>query len=255
MKLVSIDVGLRNLAVCVLEGTSRADVRITHWDVIDILGERNGVARPLCFHCGKAAMWQQGDDKFACTRHCPKVKVPTKTVLGKKKVEELRTQAMQLGISAEDLPARKPELVNAVHQKLKGVGWIKFSGGSAIRHQPVLDLAGDLATSLGNRDAWWKDTTLVVIENQKDRRMFAVQAMLTMFFVTRGFRVKGVSAVHKLNNVVTLDSTATYKGRKKTGIIHCEQLMPAENRAFFRSHKKKDDLADSFLQGLWFLEH
>ena len=23
---------------------------------------------------------------------------------------------------------------------------------------------------------------------------------------------------------------------------------------FFKTHKKKDDLADSFLQGLWFLE-
>jgi hypothetical protein len=252
MKLVSVDVGLRNLAVCVLEGTSRSDLNILHWDVIDVLGEKNGVSRPLCFQCSKAAMWFQGE-RYACTRHCPKVRVPTKTSLSKKKVEDLRTQAGELGLT--DLPTKKPELVNAVHQKLASIGWSKFAGGSAVKHQPVLDLARDLATSLGNRDAWWEDASLVVIENQKDRRMFAVQAMLTMFFVMKGLRVKGVSAVHKLNNVLTLDSTTTYRGRKKTGILHCEQLMPSNQRAFFRSHKKKDDLADSFLQGLWFLEH
>jgi len=41
MKLVSFDIGLRNLAVCVLEGTSRTDMRITAWDVIDVIGEKN----------------------------------------------------------------------------------------------------------------------------------------------------------------------------------------------------------------------
>lgn len=253
MKLVSIDIGIRNLAVCVLEGTTRKDLKILHWDVIDILGEKNGVARPLCFHCKKAAMWQQ-EDRYACTKHCPQSKVPTKTSLTKKKIDELKTQANQLGVSP--VPTKKPELVNAIHNKLTCIGWTKFSGGAAVKHAPVLDLAHDFASSLDSRSAWWKDAQMVVVENQKDRRMFAVQAMIQMYFVREGVpKVKGVSAVHKLSNIVTLDSTSTYRGRKKAGIVHCEQLMPTENATFFRSHKKKDDLADAFLQGLWFLEH
>jgi hypothetical protein len=250
MKIVSIDVGLRNLAVCVLEGTSRKDVRITHWDVIDVLGEKNGVDRPLCFHCKKAAMWQQ-KDSFACTKHCPKTRVPTKTSLTKTKIEDLTKQAKVLGIA---IPTKKAELVNAVYEGYKAIGWTKFVGGSSIKHTPVLDLAKDIAFSLDSRK-WWDGTDLVVIENQKDRRMFAVQAMIHMYYACSGYTVKGVSAVHKLNNIMTLDSTATYKARKKTGILHCEKLMPANQHAFFKSHKKKDDLADSFLQGLWCLEH
>jgi hypothetical protein len=86
--------------------------------------------------------------------------------------------------------------------------------------------------------------------------MFGVQAMLQMYFSCRGFRCSGVSATHKLSNIVTVeDSTASYKGRKKTGIAHAYALVPPANQAHFASHPKKDDLADSFLQGLWVLEH
>jgi hypothetical protein len=31
--------------------------------------------------------------------------------------------------------------------------------------------------------------------------------------------------------------------------------VPQANQAHFAAHPKKDDLADSFLQGLWVLEH
>lgn len=253
MKIISVDIGIRNLAICVLEGTSRKDVKITHWNVIDVLGEKNGIDRPLCFHCSKAGMWYQGE-KFACTKHCPKDRVPTKTSVSKKKIEDLRKDATGLGISP--LPTKKPELVNAVYEKLKAAGWIKFTGGASVKHAPILDFAPDIINSLDSRVEWWEETDLVVVENQKDRRMFAVQAMIHMYFATKGLKIKGVSAIHKLNNIMTLeDATGSYKGRKKTGIVHCEKLMPESNRAFFKIHKKKDDLADSFLQGLWFLEH
>lgn len=77
-----------------------------------------------------------------------------------------------------------------------------------------------------------------------------------MWFVTQGFRCKGVSAVHKLTNMITTqDATKTYKGRKKTGIVHMMELCPEEWKPFFLKHNKKDDLADAFLGGLWVLEN
>jgi hypothetical protein len=195
-------------------------------------------------------MWFRGET-YACTKHCPKARVPTKTSLTKSKTEDLAKQARDLGL---DIPSRKVDLVKVLHDHLRSIGWTKFTGGASIKHAPVLDLSSDIAHSLDHRAGWWNGADYVVIENQKDRRMFAVQAMIHMYFAIKKFKVKGVSAVHKLNNILTLDGTSTYKARKKTGIIHCEKLMPAANAAFFKSHKKKDDLADSFLQGLWFLE-
>ena len=80
--------------------------------------------------------------------------------------------------------------------------------------------------------------------------------MLQMYFSMKGIKSEGVSATHKLSNIITVDDVVhTYKGRKKTGIVHAYALVPAANQDHFAKHPKKDDLADSFLQGLWVLEH
>jgi hypothetical protein len=150
----------------------------------------------------------------------------------------------------------KKDLVPAIWTEMNKAGWSKFKGNARAQGGGVLDLVGDIIASLDRRGTWWEGADLVVCENQLDRRMFAVQAMIHMYFACRGFRTKGVSAIHKLDNVTMAgDATGTYRGRKKTGIVHCESLCPPANVAFFKSHKKKDDLADSFLQGLYFLEH
>jgi hypothetical protein len=252
MKLVSFDVGLRNLAVCVLEGTSRTDMVISHWDVIDVVGEKNGHTRTSCFKCSKPAMWSQaGTGTQACSRHRPKNLTLTKTALGKKTISEL--QEMATGYTGK--PTKK-DLVVHISTAMLASGWTKFKGNARAAGGGVLDLVGDIVGSLDRRAEWWQGADLVIFENQLDRRMFAVQAMLHMYFACRGFRTKGVSAIHKLDNVTcATDATGTYRGRKKTGIVHCELLCPPANLAFFRSHKKRDDLSDSCLQAIWVMEH
>ena len=226
---------------------------ITYWDVIDVVGEKNGHTRTACFKCAKPAMWvQAGAGTQACSRHRPKNLTMTKAALTKKTIPELQEMAKSYSLSGKT----KKDLVPAIWTEMSKSGWSKFKGNARAAGGGVLDLVGDIITSLDRRAESWIGTDLVVCENQLDRRMFAVQAMIHMYFACRGFRTKGVSAVHKLDNITMAgDATGTYRGRKKTGIVHCEQLCPAANLAFFRSHKKKDDLADSFLQGLYFLEH
>jgi hypothetical protein len=254
MKLISIDIGLRNLAVCVLEGTSRTDMCISYWDVIDVIGEKNGHVRTSCYKCSKPAMWvQAGAGTQACSRHRPKNLTMTKAALGKKTIPELQEMAKTYGLSGK---TTKKDLVPAIWAEMNKAGWSKFKGNARAQGGGVLDLVTDIIASLDRRGTEWEGADLVVCENQMDRRMFAVQAMIHMYFACRGFRTKGVSAIHKLDNVTMAgDATGTYRGRKKTGIVHCESLCPPANLTFFRSHKKKDDLADSFLQGLYFLEH
>ena len=254
MKIISFDVGLRNLAYCILEGTSRTDVRITDWNIIDVLGEQAGIGAARCHKCTAAARYEHASEgTFACSRHTPKKKeAVTKANLNKKTVDELKA-----ALDVEKVVTtvtRKAELVTLLYNHLKQNTWKKCVASST--SGSVLDQAPALIKCLDARMDSWKNADLVAVENQPERRMYAVQAMIQMYFSVKGFKCSGVSATHKLSNMVTVDdSVKNYKGRKKTGIAHAYVLVPAENQEHFKKHPKKDDLADSFLQGLWVLEH
>ena len=255
MKLVSFDVGLRNLAFCVLSGTHRTNVDIDHWGLIDVLAEDNGLVKPVCYKCKKSACWQEvgGSKQIACGRHKGATKGgTTKSFYSKKPVDELWTmfQSQFPGIPKP----KKPDMVQQLYDATKTSTWKRvvqnYKSGS------VADLAPAIHKALDGRSDLWKGADLIVFENQPDRRMFTVQCMMHMYFVVRGFKVKGVSATHKLENTVAIgDKTGTYKGRKKTGIVHASELCPAKWKDYMLKHPKKDDLADSFLQGLWVMEH
>lgn len=254
MKLVSFDIGLRNLAYCVLEGTNRHDVRIVDWNIIDILAEQSGLDNPRCFKCPTAATWQHATEgTLACSKHKPKQgKKLTKKEIGNKSVPELQADLTKYGLTCPN--NRKTSMVTMLYIHHRQNSW-KRCVKRALQGS-VIDLAPAIATSLDKRCNIWKDANLCCFENQPDRRMFAVQAMIQMYFTCRGFKCEGVSATHKLNNMITVnDQVNSYKGRKKTGIVHAEALVPEVWKAHLLKHPKKDDLADSFLQGLWVMEH
>jgi len=254
MKVISFDIGLRNLAYCVLEGTSRTDVTIVDWNIIDVLGEQAGVGAPRCHKCTSSARYEHASNGlFSCAKHTPKKKAKvTKAEISKLTPNELHVQITAEGLTTD--ATKKSDLVGLLYNHRKQNTWKKCVS-SAIQGS-VLDLAPAIIKSLDARMSSWRGADVVALENQMDRRMFGVQAMIQMYFSCRGFQCSGVSATHKLSNIVTVeDSTASYKGRKKTGITHAYALVPAVNQEHFAKHPKKDDLADSFLQGLWVLEH
>jgi hypothetical protein len=248
MKLVSFDVGIRNLAFCILDGTSRKDVKILHWDLIDVLCE--STTETNCFKCNSSACWaKQDNSQYACSKHKPKTNmVITKSSLQRKSITELREE---FKIDCKT----KSETVNEIYKAYKKDTWKRCM--KSCKFVPVVDLARPLMNCLEQRMDMWKDTDLVVIEQQIDKKMIAVQTMIHMWFICKGFQCMPISATHKLTNVSTVDdATGTYKGRKKTGIIHTKAILLDETlKTFFTRHPKKDDLADCFLQGLWKLEN
>jgi len=229
-------------------------VKIVDWNIIDVLGEQSGVGAARCHKCSAAARYEHASEgTFACSKHTPKKKaVLTKSALNKKGVEELKGEIEKCGLQTE--AKKKTDLVALLYNHARQNTWKKCVASST--QGSVMDLSHAIMTSLDARMGSWKGADAVCIENQPERRMYAVQAMLQMYFTVRGIKCAGVSATHKLSNIITVDDTVrTYKGRKKTGIAHAYTLVPAENQDHFKKHPKKDDLADSFLQGLWVMEH
>lgn len=118
---------------------------------------------------------------------------------------------------------------------------------------------------------------MMIIENQISTlasRMKTLQGMITQYFIMKHIpQIEFISASCKLKlftdvtSSTELDSTgvlcvdaSTYADRKKSGIIVCRSLGEISRKhnsnyakwiPVFENHKKKDDLADCFLQGLW----
>jgi len=129
----------------------------------------------------------------------------------------------------------------------------------------------------------------VIIENQVSpiaNRMKCIQCIVMQYFIMKkpDIRIEFISASNKLKkscSTIVEDSDkesenkesenkesenkeskekTEYSERKKMGIQKCIELLnvvPSEAelwKPFFTSHAKKDDLADSYLQGIWYME-
>jgi len=93
----------------------------------------------------------------------------------------------------------------------------------------------------------------VIIENQIGQnaiRMKTLQGMITMYFIQQGCDIYHWNACHKLKDY-DIPKKTTYSQRKKLSIQITNTIIKEEYTDwvdFFMSHKKKDDLADCFLQ-------
>ena len=111
---------------------------------------------------------------------------------------------------------------------------------------------------------------MMIIENQISTlasRMKTLQGMITQYFIMKHIpQIEFISASCKLKLFTDANSedggvdASTYADRKKSGIIVCRSLGEISRKhnsdyvkwmPVFENHKKKDDLADCFLQGLW----
>jgi hypothetical protein len=116
-------------------------------------------------------------------------------------------------------------------------------------HLTMVDLGKGLFEALETIDK----IDLILIENQIGQnaiRMKSLQGMITMYFITNGkYNIQYWNAGNKLKRF--LKTKTTYTQRKKIGVkltlYLLEEHFP-EQIAYFKTHKKKDDLADCFLQ-------
>lgn len=113
----------------------------------------------------------------------------------------------------------------------------------------------------------------VIIENQpcmKNPTMKSIQIIVYSYFYIRGMYNKDyesrmlkdivfISAGNKLKVYdgppIEINVKSRYTKNKKLGIEHTKYLLKHHDEylSFFDSHKKKDDLADAFLQGAYFI--
>lgn len=118
--------------------------------------------------------------------------------------------------------------------------------------------SGDLV-KMGGLEKYKID--IVIIENQISTiasRMKTLQGMIAQYFIMRGApEIEFISAANKLKMFMTKKKT-TYTERKIESVEVTKELLEKlpqfeKYKGCLEKNKKKDDLADCFLQGIYYL--
>jgi hypothetical protein len=271
MKVLSIDVGIKNLAFCLFsKPCNDNDYKIEKWDVVNIGAELEIKCCEIekFKDCGNPAKFTK-NGKHYCLKHCKKqpFQVPTPDLkpsfLNKQKIKNLYELAEKYNIKYED-PIKKTDLVALINNYIfeKCFDPIDATNASKV---DLITIGRIIKIKLDKLlSEHLMSLTHVVIENQISpiaNRMKTIQGMIAQYFIMRNDNVS-IDFVSSSNKLKELDSEekGSYSERKKLGVKKClETVVNGPNynswEDFFKSHKKKDDLADSFLQGIWFIKN
>jgi hypothetical protein len=300
MKVISFDVGIKNMAYCILEHTNDGII-INNWGVLNMMEDENITHNCECMNpaknkktapkeCTKKAKYHK-NNKYYCEKHakeCSQYIIPTKAMttpsLKKLKLDVLIQQGNKnlIFLNIENLNSlKKADVLNIVVEFYKKHCFeaIVNSKKKTAGETDLISVGRKMKEQLNNIENI-HEIQHVVIENQISpiaTRMKTVQGMLAQYFImiNDNINIEFVSSSHKLKQFTELkidnrehcnntsenksQINADYKKHKKDGVYYCSLMLNANNslQSWIDSlnTKKKDDLADSFLQGIWYLKH
>jgi hypothetical protein len=311
MRVISFDIGIKNMAYCIFDISGNRPISIYDWNVLNLLDDAPNVqycstiletkqpkkskihiGEKIEKKCSKKAKYEK-DGKCFCEKHANSSSylLPNKefstTSLKKMKIEDLQTMSKKYGVflpqpigtiqftSLENIviPSTKKGFLEKMlpffeKNVLQPVKIIK----KKTANDTDLVCIGKNMKKMLDEIPGISDITHVLIENQISTiatRMKTIQGMCAQYFIMKcsnDIIIEFISSVNKLKDfkdktIADIDDgqKAIYKQHKKDGIVFCKQIL--EQNEGFQSWgsnletSKKDDLADSFLQGIWYLKN
>ena len=264
MKILSIDIGIKHLAFCLFNIKSKTEYSISKWDIINLCNEEKKICEGANEKsCGRTPRFTK-NSKHYCKIHARhhEMKIPSAEYklshLNKRKLHELKDIYNNLELSTTT-KLKETEYLNQILEHLNA-NYLEFIIPVKAKDFSITKLGRSIKA---NFTSLIEEISIdhVIVENQIGplaNRMKTIQGMVMQHFIEKGVEtIREIAACNKLKNFIKKGKT-TYNQRKQLG-IHITKNQLAENanfhkwQQFFMSHKKKDDLADSFLQGVWYL--
>lgn len=281
MKVLSWDVGIINLAYCLLDIKKENDKVTYHiydWGLIDLSKKKE----PKCLICQKNACLKHYDmddetDKYYCKVHGKKYQCPELNTIDKFFIQPINQTNCEL-CDKNCKRTYKNHNFCSTHGRLfydKLKKNIKINTFQKEKTNFDIDkLRFNLIEELEKKPELFT-AEKVLIENQpslKNPRMKAISSTIYDYYLIRGIfdkkysskinQVKYMSPSNKIklskdNKIVKeADATKKYKLTKKIAVDYVKALLDSDLNNFkeyFLNEKKKDDLADAFLQGAYYL--
>jgi hypothetical protein len=263
--ILSIDIGIKNLAFCLFGKTNGIKYKIIKWNVIDLT--ETDIYTCLEINkdkslCNKKAVYKKNNQCF-CLKHSKKTQylLPLgelkKSKINKLNLIELKNVASKY--IQFDLNIKKKEIFellnNFIKEKtLEPIQINKCKDFDLITLTKTLNyqfqhLFNDILFDLKN----------VYIELQMTSKMRCLSFIIMQYFLVKNnsIDIQMVNPCFKLKNLEV--EKTDYGTRKKNSIKHCQQILIENNENqwidFFTKHTKKDDLSDCFLQGLYMINN
>ena len=289
MKILSIDVGIKNLAFCLLErypddNLKDNDFKILKWDTINLIDQ------PSCNYCQKTACFSK-NQVYYCRPHAKKSDflIPTQEI---EKIKQLdigglreyiadngivcnndrtgdtsnRTSDTSNNRTSSNVKYKKADLIKAIESfnQKKYLDQVKRENAGLVS---LISIGINMKARLDEMLKTVDKIDKILIENQLSNiavRMKSLQGMLTQYFIMRGYQ--NIEYISSTNKLKLLNSSSevkdkpkdkqktTYSERKKLGIEYCKEMLTKKGHdewlQIFLKHGKRDDLADCLLQGL-----
>jgi hypothetical protein len=270
MRIISFDVGIKNLACCVMEIIENQECKILFWDVLNLTNPT--VYPPCCVENCKQSVkhYLHNSDFYYCTKHSKKnnnnhVLVPDNMIMRALKAcgqKDLYTMAQTHNFDLEKRMSKKQLLV-LLEKYVEDNYLIPIPPPPKASTMDLISVGKQMHSAFEKHLQCFEPYDYVIIENQISpiaNRMKTVQGMIAYHFIMRNplSSIHFISASNKLNTF-TDDKIENYSDRKKAAVEITKQLLkkyesfkPYEN--YLHKNGKKDDLADCFLQLLYFVK-
>ena len=280
MYLISFDVGIKNMAYCIFYFNG-SELIVQDWDIINLL-ENNTKVQDFCSFeikskkqtkiCGKKAKYKKDEECFCETHAKMAIKQnnwffpdeqykPSK--LSKLSKDELFNLGQPLEIFS-NIPQTKKEGIRIFSEHCSSRSLVKIKKiKTKTANTTDLITVGKLLKLELDKIHDIEKITHVAIENQISKiasRMKTVQGMLSQYFIMQEIcpHIEYVSSANKLKDLVSKDEENSYKKHKSDSVEISKQIL-VQNPSLgifddLFNVKKKDDLADAFLQGIWYLK-
>jgi len=225
MKVLSFDIGIKNLAYCLIDSD---DKTINDWGILNVSID------PHCSHCNsKTGKHCEKSAKFICDSDF---------------------------------------LLCSSHKQLKCYSDLKKKTIPKNKN-PLLRLGENIVEEL-NKKKNFLEVDNVLIENQpalKNPTMKSIQMLVYSYFLINGVTnvespIKNIEMINARNKLkaykgppVECKIKDKYKRTKFLGIQYCKIMIEGnlkidqKYKDQFEESKKKDDLSDSYLQGIYWL--